>query len=315
MDGGVMNKILSRLRAIVAVLTLAAITMSGTAASRNAPASTCDHQIINKTINIMGEGMPDHGIAQQPEWRASVLESYGKLPLSFEPNQGQTDPAVKFLTRAGNYQLFLTAGEAILRLSQTKETAASSRKRIGTSKSSVVKMKLLGSNLDARAVGEDPLEGKSNYLIGNDRSKWQTDIPTFNRVRFIDVWPGIDQVWYGNKSILEYDFIVKPAADLSRIRIQFAGPEQLSLDGEGNLIVKTGAGEITHRAPVVYQETEQGRNPVAARYTLKAKGEIGFEIGTFDRSRPLVIDPQLIYSTYVGGSGFDAAKGVAADDA
>src|SRR5262249_27881461 len=143
------------------------------------------------------------------------------------------------------------------------------------------KMRLLGSNVDAHAVGEDPLEGKSNSLIGNDRSNWHTDIPTFNRVRFADVWPGIDQAWYGNKGILEYDFIVKPGADLSRMRIQFAGQEQLSLDREGNLIVKTGAGEITHRAPVVYQETEQGRNLVAARYTLKASGEVGFEIGTF----------------------------------
>src|SRR5262245_17190551 len=191
-----MNKILSRFRAIVTLLTLAAITMSGTAASLGAPALT-DAEIINKTRNV-GEGMPQaldsNSLAQQPEWRNAVLESYGKLPLSFEPNQGQTDPAVKFLTRAGSYQLFLAAGEAILRLPQIKETPRSSRKDAARAlKSSVLRIKLLGSNADAKAVGEDPLEGKSNYLIGNDRSKWQTDIPTFNRVRFIDVWAGIDQ--------------------------------------------------------------------------------------------------------------------------
>ena len=144
-----MNRILSRFRAIVAVLTLAAITMSGTAASRNAP--TRDAEITNKAINTIGEEirqtMPQaidaSSLAQQPEWRSSVLESYGKLPLSFEPNQGQTDPAVKFLARAGSYQLFLTAGEAILRLGQIKETRPSSRKHPArASESSVLRMEL-----------------------------------------------------------------------------------------------------------------------------------------------------------------------------
>ncbi|HEU4389657.1 MAG TPA: SBBP repeat-containing protein [Blastocatellia bacterium] len=248
--------------------------------------------------------------------RARVLESYGKLPLSFEPNQGQTDRSVKFLSRTPRYQLFLTASEAILRLWKTERMDSHANNAADhLPKSSVLRIKLIGANGQPKVEGEEQLEGKRNYLIGNDRSKWQTDVPTFRRVRYADAWPGIDLVWYGNQGTLEYDFVVKSGADLSRIRLEFQGADRLHLDGEGNLVAKTRAGEVTQRAPVIYQEDGQGRNIIAGRYSLKAGSKVGFEVSDFDRRKPLVIDPQLVYSSYLGANSVDLASAVAADNA
>ena len=174
-------------------------------------------------------------------------------------------------------------------------------------------MKLVGANANAELSGEQELQGKVNYLIGNDRQKWHTDIPTFRKVHYDDVWPGVDMLWYGTQTELEYDFVVKPGSEVSQVRIVFEGAEKLRLDEQGNLIISSNGEEVKHSAPVIYQEQEQGRVSVAGKYVIKGANEIGFEVGPYDRSKPLVIDPVLIYSTYIGGDQFDHGFAVAAD--
>ena len=303
----------SRLFAVILTLTVTvAPLVAAPPANRLAPAA---HYIRTASDAAPADSDPSSLPAQpDPAMKARVIESYGKLPLSFEPNQGQTDPKVKFLARGSGYQLFLTESEAVLQLWEFDEMSRVEPSRIRRSKSSsVLRMKLVGANSEPRVEGQDELEGTSNYLIGNDRSKWHTDVPTFSKVRYEDVWPGIDLVWYGNQRTLEYDLVVMPGGDPSRIKIGFEGARRLRLDREGNLLIKTIACEITERAPVVYQDGEQGRKAITGHYTLKAGGDVAFEVGAFDPSKPLVIDPQLIYSTYLGGSGLDAANGVSVD--
>jgi hypothetical protein len=247
--------------------------------------------------------------------RMRAREAYGKLPLSFEPNQGQTDHRVKFLTRGPGYTVFLTATEAVLRLSKyDKGTESKEGENARTSEQSTLRMKLLGARSTAQIAGESPLQGKSNYLVGNDRKQWHTDIPTFSKVRYSAVYPGIDMVYYGtSQRQLEYDFIVAPGADPARIRVQFDGAEKLSIDEAGNLLLATKAGELTQRAPVIYQETGSGRQTVVGRYVISDAREVGFTVGAFDATKPLVIDPQLVYSTYLGGGNIDVAHGIAMD--
>lgn len=227
--------------------------------------------------------------------KTNVEAAYAKLPLSFERNQGQAAAEVDFLSRGRNATLFLTPTEAVLML--------------GTANPSVLRMRLVGANRKARASAQDVLPGKVNYLLGNDRSAWHTDVPTYRSVRYDEVWPGIDLVWHGTRSALEYDFIVAPGYNPASVRVAFDGTEKLRLDRDGNLI----AGTVVQSAPIVYQDGPQGRTAISGRYVMKGRREIGFEVGPYDRSRPLVIDPLLNYSTYLGGTGKDEAFAIAVD--
>ncbi len=156
--------------------------------------------------------------------RPGVRVDLGQLPLSFEPNQGQTDPQVKFLARGAGYGVFLTADQAVLTLHSSAKT------------SSVVRMQLAGANSTAAASGTSPLPGKSNYFIGNDPAKWRGGVPQFARVRYQNIYSGIDLVYYGNQGQLEYDFEVAPGADPGQIAMRFQGQETANLDASGNLI-------------------------------------------------------------------------------
>jgi type II secretory pathway pseudopilin PulG len=231
----------------------------------------------------------------------NIEAAYAKLPLGFERNQGQAAAEVEYLSRGRNATLFLTGNEAVLTL------------RGDRAKPAVLRMRLAGANQQATVAAEEPLQGKVSYLLGNDRTRWQTGVPTWRRVRYSEVWPGIDLVWHGTRSALEYDFIVRPGSDPARIRVTFGGTERLRLDRAGNLIAKTAAGEVVQSAPVIYQEGPEGRTTVSGKYALKGRREIGFEIGRYDRSRPLVIDPVLNYATYLGGTGADEAFAIAVD--
>src|SRR5437870_217105 len=233
--------------------------------------------------------------------------------MSFQPNRGQTDRRVKFLSRGSGYTLFLTQTEATLALYKNEEKSDSTSRTNHSSLSSVVRMKLKGANPRPKLEGLESLEGKSNYLIGNDRAGWHTNIPTFAQVRYTGVYPGIDLVYYGQQRQLEYDFRLAAGADPGKIKIAIEGADSLKIDTDGNLILKAGEGEIVQYAPAVYQEAKNGRHEVPGHYVLKGKREVGFEVSAYDRSRPLVIDPQLVYSTNLGGSGFDAANSIAAD--
>lgn len=232
--------------------------------------------------------------------KAQALQNYGNLPLSFEANEGQTDASVAFLSRGKGYKLYLTPAQAVLTLNNEQQRAT-------------VRMNLIGARRDARIEGQEFLEGKINYLIGNDQEKWHTNIPTYSEVRYQQVWDGIDMVWHGRQNELEYDFVVQQGADPSQIRLAFEGASNLEVDLAGNLKMQTPAGQVVQHAPVIYQHTAEGRSVVEGGYVLTAHNEILFQVSTYDRTKPLVIDPVLVYSTYLGGNSVDEPFGVAVD--
>ncbi len=251
-----------------------------------------------------------------------VREAYGHLPLSFEENRGQTDARVKFLARGGVYSLFLTATEAVLELrapsskAQTMPAAmpiAFHPESIAKQNYSVVRIGLDDANPNSTASGVEALPGHSNYFIGKDRAKWQTGITTYGGVRFESIYPGINLVYRGTQGRLEYDFVIAPHADPSRIKMTIEGADALSLDGDGNLIIKTAGGEVIQKAPLIYQESRGAKQPIAGGYALVGKHQVAFKLGAYDRSLPLIIDPLLTYVSYLGGSGGDQGIAIAVD--
>lgn len=265
--------------------------------------------------------------------------NYGKLPLSFEANQGQTGRQVCFTSRGNGYTLFLTDKEAVLALSKAH---GERRKADGlhsplklmeglngkpkTVKTDVVRMQLKGASAGLKIEGEEKLPGTANYFIGNDPARWHSNIPTYSKVKYAGVYPGVDLVYYGNQRQLEYDFVVAPGADPKQVKLHFAGAEKIQLNPDGDLEIIAKNGQIAFHKPVVYQlkaSQPDGLNgaPVSQRemvdgkFVLLAGNAIGFRVGDYDKTRELVIDPTLAYSTYLGGSGGDSASGIETDGA
>ncbi len=229
-----------------------------------------------------------------------AMTAYRRLPLIFEPNQGQSDPEVKFLAHGSGYGLFLTADKAVLTLRHSNGA------RRSLPQSSVVRMTLEGASANAAVNGTDQLPGKSNYLIGNDPAKWHTDIPQFARVRYSAVYPGIDLVYYGKQGQLEYDFEAAPGSDSRQVVLRFQGADKLSIDAAGDLVLAVGDGHLRLEAPRVYQRFGEEERRVDGRFELRGQDRVGFALGTYDQRRTLIIDPVLTYSTYLGGSGDEA---------
>lgn len=240
-----------------------------------------------------------------------------QLPLTFETNQGQTDPQVNFVSRGKGYTAFLTAGGLVLSLRPGESLAAqrNTAKIAAQPSNATFQFRLMGAAQTAVAVGEDPQPGKVNYFIGKDPRKWHTNVATYARVRYKDVYPGIDLVYYGNHQQLEYDFAISPGADPSRIRLEINGAKRIRIDAEGNLVLQTDNGELHFQSPVVYQECEGARVPLKGSYVVSDSNHIAFDLAPYDSSKPLVIDPVLVYSTYLGGSGNDQPTGIAVDNA
>jgi len=236
--------------------------------------------------------------AISPVPKAKVQDLYGKLPLRFEANQGQTDSSVKFLARGQGYTLFLTSTEAVYSFARRDK---------------VFRLKLVGANPSATVEGVDALSGTSNYFIGNDPSKWRTNVSAYAKTKFRGVYPGIDLVYYGNGKQMEYDFVVAPGADPNAIRLEIGGSDETSLDANGDLVLKADGAEVRFARPVVYQEVAGKRQRVDGGYARLDNERFGFKVATFDSSRPLVIDPTLVYGTYLGGSGADQALALAVD--
>ncbi len=265
--------------------------------------------VAGTALRFAGAGSNGLAQASGPHTSAHPAPSSTSLslPLFFEPNQGQTDRRVKFLARGAGYGLFLTGDEAVLSL-QRAATKGS------PSVASVVRMRLDGTDSAASVHGTQPLPGKSNYFIGNDRSKWRRGIPQFGGVEYQSVYPGIDLVYYGNQRQLEYDFRVAPGADPNQIALSFKGASA-HLDS-GDLVLATAGGNVRFRAPHIYQpgadvepankegaNTGKNEKTIAGGFRQLAGNKIGFTVGPYDRSRELVIDPILSYSTFLGGGG------------
>ena len=249
-----------------------------------------------------------------------IGDAYGKLPLHFEINRGQTAPQVEFLSRSSRHTLFLGSKEAVLVLTKPEQRRngegndATRTPKIGDIRT-VLRMTFLGANPNARVAGQDELPGKANYFIGNDPAKWRINVATYARVYYQDLYPGIDLLYYGNQRQLEYDFVVHPGAHPGLIALGFQGADKLEVDAQGDLVLYTPLGPIRQRRPVIYQDVDGVRKEIPGGYVLKGADQVGFQVAAYDLSRPLVIDPVLFYSTYVGGTGNDTGGSVAVDTA
>src|SRR5271157_1334378 len=260
---------------------------------------------------LAASGTPTTLISQHAD--ARWVEAYGKLPLAFEKNEGQTDPRVRFLSRGGGYQLFLTSDEAVLSLRRSKSARVSSMDRFARLRAahkghsqdivSVVRMHLDGANTAAQIEALDQLPGKTDYYVGNDPRNWRTDVPSFACVKYHQVYPGVDLVFYGNQRRLEYDFVVAPGADPKAIALDVQGARKLRMNARGDVMLSVPAGEVELQKPAVYQEANGERREIAGNYAMSGNNRITFALGEYDRSKPLIIDPILSYSTYLGGTG------------
>jgi hypothetical protein len=281
------------------------------------------NQVLQKAASAdAGLDRKANGNMHQPDQptRARVSEAYGKLPLSFEANQGQTDNRVNFVSRGKGYTLFLTPTEAVLSLTKDEPKAKGQRQEAKrkqeqpeSTPSSVLRMQLVGANSQPQVTGIEKLSGRVNYFIGNDPQQWHTDVPTYAKVEYQEVYPGVDLVYYGNQRQLEYDFIVAPGAKPKAIELAFQGTDKLEIDAEGNLVIGIDGVEIIQRAPVSYQEIDGVKHTISSRYELRDEHRVGFEVNPYDASRTLVIDPMLVYSTFLGGIYTDYAWAIAVD--
>ena len=237
-----------------------------------------------------------------------------RLPLMFEPNLGQAnlDPAdarARFIARGSGYTLFLGTEGAIVSLRSSQGDQAS---KFGAFSS--FQMKLAGANPNASLSATDLLPAKSNYLLGNDSAKWRSGIPRYARVRYENIYPGISLVFYGNQGRLEYDLQVAPGADPAKAELEFDGAKSLELK-DGALVVKGAGGDARVEAPRVYQLIAGRQQPVEGSFVLRGANRAGFSIGPYDATRELVIDPNLSFSAYFGGTGDEHASSIAIDGA
>lgn len=304
-------------RAFAPVSVLLAMTLAVTLAAASFPPA------LTEVANPLGKRSEPFGPCPAEEKRVQAARF--KLPFSFEANRGQTDRRVQFLSRGPGYTLFLTPTEAVLSLPSSFPTPPLSHSPTPpTRRSSVLRMRLLGADPEARGAGAEKLPGVVSYFRGSDARRWRTNIPTYGRVRYRNVYPGVDLVYYGNQGQLEYDFVVQPGADARAITLDFQGAKGLRVDKKGDLLLQVAGAEVRQRKPVCYQEIEGQRREVPGGYLLKAEDgrmkdegrtptRVAFRLGAYDPSRPLVIDPVLAYSTFLGGATGDGGEDITVD--
>jgi hypothetical protein len=210
--------------------------------------------------------------------------------LAFEPDAGRYGGGLRFLARRGGYALGL--------MSDGSTVLSAGRARVRTT--------LLGARPHPPLRAESLLPGKVNWYVGDDRSRWRNGLPTFAAVRYEQVYPGIDLLFHGRQGRLEYDWVVAPGANPARIAMAFSGGAAPRLTPRGDLVIRTKGGPLRQRRPVAYQQIGGRRVPVGAGFRLDGR-RAGLSVGAYDRSRPLVIDPQLMFTTYLGGTLADQA--------
>jgi hypothetical protein len=272
-------------------------------------------------ISYAESQLPREPLSQDPsQARKAAAHFYQAVPISFEANQGQADRGVQYLSRGAGYSLFLSRDRAELAVREStalqpqNQQAMLVQPNAGPASVRHIVIQLLGANPNAAITGSDELPGKSNYLIGNDPGKWRTGIAHFARVTYRQLYPGVDMVYYGHGGELESDFIVAPRADPGKIRLAIENAGQTRVDSRGDLVLGAGQNiEVRLRKPVAYQTTGGTRHEVPVHYRLGGKGKVTLAIGAYDWKLPLVIDPVLSYSTYLGGSNLDNGTAIAVD--
>jgi hypothetical protein len=231
--------------------------------------------------------------------RQNALDAYGKMALAFVPNAGQTDPRVCYSAQAGGASFYFTPSEAVFAFTKEKKGLA-------------LRLAFLGANPAPQIAGSRRGAGRINYLIGNDRSRWRAGLATYEEIVYRDLWPGIDLAFRGENGELKYEFHLAPGADPRDIRLAYRGAERLAVSADGELLIHTEFGVLSDSRPVSYQEIAGARVPVASQYSLEGSS-YGIVPGPYDSNRPLVIDPGLAYSTFLGGIQVDAGSGIAVD--
>jgi hypothetical protein len=268
--------------------------------------------------------------------QARISEALNKFPMSFEINEGQVDSRIQYVSRGLGHTLFLMPTEAVFTVREPKQTLSSNSHRgfveqlqdkstfaakstllaqSNRLETSTLRMKILRANSNAKVQGVDPLPGKNNYLVGNKPKDWQTNIFNYSKVRYDEIYAGIDLLYYGNQQDLEYDFILKPGADVDTIGLAFEGAKNIRLDVNGDLILSLPEGEIRQRIPFAYQEVNGTKKEIPANYIVKENGEIGFTLGDYEKNADVIIDPVLVYSTFLGGSAEEVGIAVSFDPA
>jgi len=257
--------------------------------------------------------------ADTPRWQ----KTYAQLPLGFEENRGQAAQEVKFVSHGSGYALSLAAQEVDIALLRRKAMTASPLHRAAALralrearkalKTTVIRMQLEGANPSPAIAAADKLPGKSNYFVGNNPKNWVTDVPSYSRVKYSGIYPGVDVEFYGNQRRLEYDFTVAPGTDPRVIQLKLDGAEKLAINSHGDLILHLSEGDAEFQKPEIYQMVGAERREVAGNYALAPGNRVTFAVADYDRSLPLVIDPLLSYSTYLGGTGDETGFGIAVD--
>jgi hypothetical protein len=267
-----------------------------------------------------------------PVLRGRIHSTYAALPLAFEQNQGQTDGRVKYTARTNQYALFLTTDDVVFSISSPLRPPLTSKRFLehkaarltGNSaythdgmkdRSTAIHMQLVGANAQPNTSASDLLPGKVNYFIGNDPGKWRSNVPVYARVNYQNVYPGVNLAFRGEKRQLEFDFIVTPGASPKPIMLHFKGAKKIKTDNSGNLLLASSAGGLMLHKPFAYQRQNGMQQRVDAQFVLKAGNRVSFELGKYDHTRELVIDPSVavLYATYLGGSGEDDGFAIAVD--
>jgi len=240
-------------------------------------------------------------------------------PLVFEQNRGQAPAQVKWMAQGSSYRVLLgSEGATFLFADKTDLRAVSSRlpvpfRRAAPLQYRAVQMKLAGSRPWKDISGADPTGGVSNYLSDTDLKSWITNIPHYARVKVAGVYPGIDLIVYSHGGNLEYDFAISPGADPNQIQLVFEGMEKMRVDQKSGDLVLTvkGSSELRQLRPKIYQQVENKRVEINANYRLLDDGRAGFTLAAYDRSRPLVIDPTVDFTTFFGGTSADQPAAIA----
>ena len=245
-----------------------------------------------------------------------IAAAYSRSPLAFAPNRGQTASEVSYLAHGPGYGVFITPRRTVLALPpRTPPGARRGHAAVaehGTG--AALSIRAVGANAHPAVTADGPLEGKANYLAGGDRSGWRTGVSTYRQVTARQVYPGVDLRWYGTQRALEYDVVVARGADPGRVRLAIDGLRgRPRLNVRGDLVMPTVVGDVVQRAPHAYQVIDGVPHPVAARFDVSGGNGVGFTVARYDHRQPLIIDPTLEYSTYLGGTGDDSSNNIAVD--
>jgi hypothetical protein len=258
---------------------------------------------LSVTIALAGMALAARAAADESA-RVTELSAFSSAPLCFEAREAGTE----FIARGTECNVVLAPSEADIILGKTTDNTIPHQPK----SERAVRLQLVGANPKAEMTGCDRMAATANYFVGSDPSKWQSGIPLFDRVQVHGVYPGIQMVYYANQSAqLEYDFLLQPNARPEQIQFRVQGADEVRVDAAGNLVLTMDGQEICQHEPVVFQERAGIRTRIAAGYRLNHDGTVGFALGAYDHSLPLVIDPVLDFLSYIGGKRLTIAWAIA----